>query len=184
MLGEDAVIENLPELPGFVVPSPTSSSEAAGEPHQSPMSTPSSAAPVRRPRWPWVVLGLGSFWTVLIRVPLVLNAQDHLDSDLAVDGLTLLDAVARTLAVALSRHALHGHPAHAVFVPAGPGLGGQSDHAGERRHDHLVTGRRLDVLAGGQGLRARGGGLGDRAAWCSRRWGRSGCRDESPADTC
>jgi len=29
----------------------------------------------------------------LIRVPLVLNAADHLDSDLAVDGLTLLDAV-------------------------------------------------------------------------------------------
>jgi hypothetical protein len=33
------------------------------------------------------------FWTVLIRVPLIVNAEDHVDSDLAVDGLTLLDAV-------------------------------------------------------------------------------------------
>ena len=40
-----------------------------------------------------MVLGSGLVWTVLIRVPLVLNAEDHLDSDLAVDGLTLLDAV-------------------------------------------------------------------------------------------
>jgi hypothetical protein len=47
----------------------------------------------RRPRWPWVMLGVGLVWTILIRVPLVVNAEDHLDSDLAVDGLTLLDAV-------------------------------------------------------------------------------------------
>jgi hypothetical protein len=39
------------------------------------------------------MLGLGLIWTILIRVPLILNAEDHLDSDLAVDGLTLLDAV-------------------------------------------------------------------------------------------
>ena len=39
------------------------------------------------------MLGLGLIWTVLIRIPLILNAEDHLDSDLAVDGLTLLDAV-------------------------------------------------------------------------------------------
>jgi hypothetical protein len=57
------------------------------------MSTPSPDDIVRRPRWPWVVLGLGLFWTALIRVPLILNAEDHLDSDLAVDGLTLIDAV-------------------------------------------------------------------------------------------
>jgi hypothetical protein len=38
------------------------------------------------------MLGLGLVWTVLIRVPLIVNAEDHLDSDLAVDGLTLLDA--------------------------------------------------------------------------------------------
>ena len=37
--------------------------------------------------------GPGSGLDVLIRVPLILNAEDHLDSDLAVDGLTLLDAV-------------------------------------------------------------------------------------------
>jgi hypothetical protein len=40
-----------------------------------------------------MMLGLGLVWTVVIRVPLILNAEDHLDSDLAVDGLTLLDAV-------------------------------------------------------------------------------------------
>ena len=39
------------------------------------------------------MLGLGLVWTILIRIPLILNAEDHLDSDLAVDGLTLLDAV-------------------------------------------------------------------------------------------
>jgi hypothetical protein len=38
-------------------------------------------------------LALGLIWTVLIRIPLILNAEDHLDSDLSVDGLTLLDAV-------------------------------------------------------------------------------------------
>ncbi len=56
------------------------------------MTTKPGDASERRPRWPWVMLGLGLVWTVLIRVPLVLNANDHLDSDLAVDGLTLLDA--------------------------------------------------------------------------------------------
>ncbi len=40
--------------------------------------------------WAWLVLALA--WVVLTRVPLVLNAEAHLDSDLAVDGLTLLDA--------------------------------------------------------------------------------------------
>ena len=40
-----------------------------------------------------MVLGLGLVWTVLLRVPLIVNAEDHLDSDLAVDGLTLIDAV-------------------------------------------------------------------------------------------
>jgi len=38
-------------------------------------------------------LGLALGWEVLVRVPLVLNAAVHLDSDLAVDGLTLLEAV-------------------------------------------------------------------------------------------
>ncbi len=57
------------------------------------MTDPSSGAIIRHPRWPWVVLGLGLVWSVLIRVPLILNAEDHLDSDLAVDGLTLIDAV-------------------------------------------------------------------------------------------
>ncbi|HZW33896.1 MAG TPA: hypothetical protein VFF52_24450 [Isosphaeraceae bacterium] len=57
------------------------------------MTTPSPTTIGRRPWWPWVILGLGLIWTVVLRVPLILNAEDHLDSDLAVDGLTLLDAV-------------------------------------------------------------------------------------------
>ncbi|MHB1556067.1 MAG: ArnT family glycosyltransferase [Isosphaeraceae bacterium] len=56
------------------------------------MNQPPYPATGRRPFWPWMVLALGLIWTVAIRVPLVLNAEDHLDSDLAVDGLTLLDA--------------------------------------------------------------------------------------------
>lgn len=57
------------------------------------MTTPPPPATVRRPWWPWLILALGLAWTAVIRIPLVLNAEDHLDSDLAVDGLTLLDAV-------------------------------------------------------------------------------------------
>jgi hypothetical protein len=51
------------------------------------------APPPRHPLWPWAILILALAWSSLIRVPLVLNAADHLDSDLAVDGLTLMEAV-------------------------------------------------------------------------------------------
>lgn len=52
-----------------------------------------SAASTARPaRWPWLCLAAALIWVALIRVPLVLNAEVHLDSDLAVDGLTLRDA--------------------------------------------------------------------------------------------
>ncbi|SIO61047.1 hypothetical protein SAMN05444166_6620 [Singulisphaera sp. GP187] len=46
-----------------------------------------------RRRWPALVVFLAIVWIVVVRVPLVLNAQNHLDSDLAVDGITLRDAV-------------------------------------------------------------------------------------------
>jgi hypothetical protein len=55
------------------------------------MERPAST-PDRAPRWPLVLLALAMVWVALVRVPLVLNAAIHLDSDLAVDGLTLLDA--------------------------------------------------------------------------------------------
>jgi hypothetical protein len=42
-------------------------------------------------RWPWICLLAALIWIAIVRVPLVLNAEIHLDSDLAVDGLTLLD---------------------------------------------------------------------------------------------
>jgi hypothetical protein len=41
----------------------------------------------------WGLLALAVGWVVLVRVPLVANAPVHLDSDLAVDGLTLVDAL-------------------------------------------------------------------------------------------
>ena len=70
----------------------------------------------------------------------------------------------RPVAMALSRHAPHGHPALALLVSAGPRLRRESDHAGQRRDGHLAPHRRLDVLAGVEGVRPIGGGLGDRAA--------------------
>ncbi len=54
-----------------------------------PVPTPEQP---RSRAWPWVALGLALVWVVVLRVPLVLNARAHLDSDLAVDGLVLLDA--------------------------------------------------------------------------------------------
>ena len=57
-----------------------------------PDTPPVPDAVARRARWPWLLLALAGAWVVLVRVPLVLNAACHLDSDLAVDGLTLLDA--------------------------------------------------------------------------------------------
>ncbi|WZO96390.1 hypothetical protein EP7_003382 [Isosphaeraceae bacterium EP7] len=56
------------------------------------MIDPIAATP-RRPLWPWAILILAIAWSSLVRVPLVLNAADHLDSDLAVDGLTLFEAL-------------------------------------------------------------------------------------------
>jgi len=56
------------------------------------MSTRASEPEPRPPRWPWVWLALAAAWSVAVRVPLVLNADAHLDSDLAVDGFTLLEA--------------------------------------------------------------------------------------------
>lgn len=54
--------------------------------------TPSPDHPVTSSRWAWAWLALALGWVALVRVPLVLNAGNHLDSDLAVDGLTLLGA--------------------------------------------------------------------------------------------
>ncbi len=55
------------------------------EPSDSP-ATPKS------PRWPWICLLAAMAWVAIVRVPIVLNADSHLDSDLAVDGLTLIEA--------------------------------------------------------------------------------------------
>ena len=59
-------------------------------------ASPQPATPTAT-RWsrvgPWVWLGAAVCWSVAIRVPLIVNAAVHLDSDLAVDGLTLMQAV-------------------------------------------------------------------------------------------
>jgi hypothetical protein len=41
----------------------------------------------------WLCLLAAVCWNILLRVPLILNAPSHLDSDLAVDGLTLQEAM-------------------------------------------------------------------------------------------
>jgi hypothetical protein len=56
------------------------------------MTTPIASRLVNRQRWPCALLALALVWIALVRVPLILNADSHLDSDLAVDGLTLLEA--------------------------------------------------------------------------------------------
>jgi len=43
---------------------------------------------------PWLCLLAAVCWSILLRFPLIQNAAAHLDSDLAVDGLTLQEAVA------------------------------------------------------------------------------------------
>jgi hypothetical protein len=58
------------------------------------MTTPPTAKHNDSPsRWPWVTLAVGISVAVLVRLPLIASADAHLDSDLAVDGLTLIDAV-------------------------------------------------------------------------------------------
>ncbi len=128
------------------------------------MTTEAGDASERRPRWPWVMLAFGLVWTVLIRVPLILNAEDHLDSDLAVERLDSARRIQRPLALAFPWHALHRHSAPAAFVSAGSHVGCQCDHSGQWWNGHLGVGRRLDLLAGPEGVRARCRGLGDRSA--------------------
>ncbi len=53
---------------------------------------PATSSPKKSPRWPWACLILAMTWAAIVRIPLILNAEVHLDSDLAVDGLTLVDA--------------------------------------------------------------------------------------------
>ena len=45
------------------------------------------------PLGPLLWLAVAVLWAALMRLPLLLHAAEHLDSDLAVDGLTLIDAL-------------------------------------------------------------------------------------------
>ena len=51
----------------------------------------SNSSPNPSNRYAWSCLLAALIWIAIVRIPLVLNAEIHLDSDLAVDGLTLLD---------------------------------------------------------------------------------------------
>ena len=128
---------------------------------------PSPSTPDRAPgppRWPWVALGLALAWDVLVRIPLVLNAAAHLDCDLAVDGLTLLEAT-------------HGH--WRWHYPGTPSMGSipvllswpqavvwgaEPDHARLGRHGRLRTADDRRLSARLAGVRAGGGRLEPRAA--------------------
>ena len=127
--------------------------------------TDQTAGPIiRTPRWPWVVLGLGLVWTVLLRVPLIVNAEDHLDSDLAVDGLTLIDALHGQW-----RWHYPGTPHMGILplffsYPQAPDLGTQRGHAGERRDADLAFDRGGHLRAGVENVWSVGCGLGDSSA--------------------
>lgn len=56
------------------------------------MTSHSRSTGFRRRISTWLVLLLAMGWACWVRVPIVVNAADHLDSDLAVDGITLKDA--------------------------------------------------------------------------------------------
>jgi hypothetical protein len=56
----------------------------------NPVTTPGQSPAAKG--WPWAILLVAAAWSIVIRLPLVANAAQHLDSDLAVDGFTLLDA--------------------------------------------------------------------------------------------
>ncbi|RUL85037.1 hypothetical protein [Tautonia sociabilis] len=57
------------------------------------MTDPPPRTSSRRDRLAWLLLAIGLAWTAALRAPLILHARDHIDSDLAVDGITLIDAV-------------------------------------------------------------------------------------------
>jgi hypothetical protein len=60
----------------------------------NPLPKVESLTDSRRSRFvAWLCLLAAVCWSILLRVPLIQNAPSHLDSDLAVDGLTLQEAV-------------------------------------------------------------------------------------------
>ena len=81
--------QHTPELADHVDRSSLPNAEV---PITSTSPSPPAGPGVGRPAWPWLVFGLAAVWAAIVRIPLIINAHVHLDSDLAVDGLTLLDA--------------------------------------------------------------------------------------------
>jgi hypothetical protein len=73
--------------------------------------------------WPWLLLALGLVVVVLLRVPLVANAKSHLDSDLAVDGLTLREALEGRWRWHYPGTPAVGTPSLALMLPVGALMG-------------------------------------------------------------
>ena len=153
-----------PSFPAFAARSPTSSSETAAS--AAPFR---HARPIRQHDHSKSSLALGGAGTGPALDgpdPRALDPQRR-GSSRQRPGRRRPDVArcrARAVAMALPGHAAHGHPAHAFLVSPGARLGGQCDHAGERRHVDLAFDRGGDVLAGVEDLRSVGGGLGDSAA--------------------
>ena len=90
-------------------PASVSRSESAKSTHQPNADTADPPGTAGR-RWlfPIVWLVLALLWVVIIRIPLIANARQHLDSDLSVDGIVL-------------REFTNGH--WRLHYPATPGIG-------------------------------------------------------------
>ena len=108
----------------------------------------------------------------------------HLDSDLAVDGLTLLEATRGHWRWHYPGTPYMGIAPRAALAAAGAGLGGEPDHARQRRDGGVpraARGRRSCWRGGRSGRRSPAGAS---SRWPSRRPGRSGSRAGSRAATC
>jgi hypothetical protein len=73
---------------------------------------------------PWLLLLLALAGTTLLRVPLIANARAHLDSDLAVDGLTLREVLGGHWRWHYPGTPSIGTATMAVLVPVGLAMGG------------------------------------------------------------
>ncbi len=93
-----------------------------------------------------------------------MNAEDHVDSDLAVDGLTLLDAVHGQWRWHYPGTPYMGITPMLFSYPQARVWGTNATTLVSGGYSHLGAGRGFDLLAGVAGVRAGGRRLGDRAA--------------------
>ncbi len=119
------------------------------------MGSGPAGAPRRSPGWPWAFFVLAVAWSTLIRIPLVVNAPRHLDSDLAVDGLDSLGTRhSGHWRLAFARDAVHRRRPCLALAPASPDLGREPANPGQRRRDRVALSHAGDLSARLAGLRA------------------------------